>query len=292
MLPLLKLAGDRQEHSFKEAIPYLADRFKLTEDERGELLPSGKQSKFNNRVYWTKTHLSKAGLLSSSRRGTFKITAEGLDVLAKNPESINTKFLGRYNEYCRFKSPDRHQEKYIVPEAIDKETPEEALENAHQKLQNALSLEILEAIKQCSPYFFESLVIDLLVSMGYGGSRKEAGQALKYSNDEGIDGIIKEDRLGLDIIYLQAKRWENNVSRPEIQKFAGALLGQSAKKGIFITTSDFTRGAIDYVTRIDSKIILIDGGRLTELMIEHNVGVTPVSKYEVKKIDSDYFTEG
>ena len=290
MLPLLKLAEDRQEHSFKEAIPYLADKFELTDDERGELLPSGKQSKFSNRVYWTKTHLSKAGLLSSSKRGTFKITAEGSNILAKDPKFINTKFLEQYNEYCRFRSPNQHQEKYIVSEAIDEGTPEEALENAHQKLQDALSLEILEAIKQCSPYFFESLVIDLLISMGYGGSRKEAGQALKYSRDEGIDGIIKEDRLGLDIIYLQAKRWENNVSRPE-QKFAGALLGQSARKGIFITTSDFTKGAIDYVTRIDSKIILIDGGRLTELMIEHNVGVTPICKYEVKKIDSDYFTE-
>lgn len=149
----------------------------------------------------------------------------------------------------------------------------------------------MENISKCSPYFFEQLVVDLMVSMGYGGSRKEAGQAVGGSGDEGIDGIIKEDRLGLDIIYLQAKRWENIVGRPEIQKFAGALLGQNAKKGIFITTSSFTQGAIDYVTRIDSKIILVDGGRLTELMIEHNVGVTPVARYEIKKIDSDYFIE-
>lgn len=291
MLPLLRFAKDNREHSFKEAIPWLANEFGLTEDETRELLPSGKQSKFSNRVYWTKTHLSKAGLLNSLKRGTFKITPEGLNVLAVNPTSINSKFLEQYDKYRQFKIPNHNKEQYFVLEPIEKETPEEALENAHQKLQAALSVEILETIKQCSPYFFESLVIDLLVSMGYGGSRKEAGQALKRSRDEGIDGIIKEDRLGLDIIYIQAKRWENNVSRPEIQKFAGALLGKSAKKGIFITTSDFTKGAVDYVTRIDSKVILVDGSKLTELMIEHNVGVTPISKYEVKKIDSDYFIE-
>lgn len=154
-----------------------------------------------------------------------------------------------------------------------------------------MSGEILDTIKQCSPYFFEYLVVDLLVNMGYGGSRKEAGQAVGKSGDEGIDGIIKEDRLGLDVIYIQAKRWDDVIGRPEIQKFAGALLGQSAKKGVFITTSDFTKGAVDYVTRIDSKIILVNGNRLAELMIEHNIGVTLSAKYEIKKIDSDYFIE-
>lgn len=290
MLPLLKFAGDREEHTFKEAIPFLAREFELTQEEKRQLLPSGKQFRFNNRVYWTKTHLSKAGLLSSAKRGTFKITDEGLNVLATHPVSIDPKFLEQYEQYCKFRTPVGNRESFYS-EMIERETPQEVLENAHQKLQDTLSVEILTAIKRCSPYFFESLVIDLLVSMGYGGSLKEAGQALQRSRDEGIDGIIKQDRLGLDIIYIQAKRWETSVSRPEIQKFAGALLGQSARKGIFITTSNFTKGAIDYVTRIDSKIILVDGDRLSELMIEHNVGVSSIDKYEVKKIDLDYFIE-
>ena len=290
MLPLLRFVEDRQEHSFKEAIPFLADRFNLSEEEKRELLPSGKQAKFNNRVYWTKTHLEKAGLLMSSRRGVFIITQEGLAVLAKNPTFINTKFLEQYDRYCQFKN-SHNQIANNDTGKIEKQTPEEALENAHQQLQETLATEILKNIKQCSPDFFEFLVVDLLVSMGYGGSRKEAGQALRRSRDEGIDGIIKEDRLGLDIIYLQAKRWENVVGRPEIQKFAGALQGQRARKGIFITTSDFTKDAVEYVSRIETKIILLNGSRLTELMIEHNVGVTPITRYEVKRIDSDYFIE-
>lgn len=294
MLPLLKLAGDKQEHSFKETIPFLANQFHLTEEEKRELLPSGKQAKFNNRVYWSKTHLEKAGLLISPKRGTFEITKEGLNVLNCHPTFINTKFLEQYQSYLKFKSPSNKKtqdNKIIIAEDTEEETPEEALEKIHQQLVKTLSTEILETIKECSPYFFEYLVVDLLVNMGYGGSRKEAGQAVGKSGDEGIDGIIKEDRLGLDVIYIQAKRWDNVVGRPEIQKFAGALLGQSAKKGIFITTSDFSKGAVDYVAKIDSKIILVNGTRLAELMIEHNVGVTSIAKYEVKRIDSDYFIE-
>ncbi len=292
MLPLLKFAKDRQEHSFKEAIPFLADKFNLTEDEKRILLPSGKQPKFNNRVYWAKTHLEKAGLLFSSQRGSFKITKEGLIALVNHPTFINMRILEQYEKYCEYRNIKHSDRKNTtLVEKIEKETPEEALENIYQQLVKALSVEILENIKKCSPYFFENLVVDLLVSMGYGGSRKEAGQAVGKSGDEGIDGIIKEDRLGLDIIYIQAKRWDNVVGRPEIQKFAGALQGQKAKKGIFITTSDFTKNAIDFVTNIDSKIILINADRLTELMIEHNVGVTPITRYEVKKIDSDYFIE-
>ena len=294
MLPLLQLTKDKQEHSFKEAIPFLASQFHLTEEEKRELLPSGKQARFDNRVYWTKTHLEKAGLLSSPRRGTFKITQEGIKVLNCNPTFINAKFLEQYKSYSEFRTPGNSKyedNNFVSIEKIEKETPEEALEKVHQQLIEALSREILNTIQKCSPYFFEYLVVDLLVSMGYGGSRKEAGQAVGKSGDEGIDGIIKEDRLGLDVIYIQAKRWDNVVGRPEIQKFASALLGQSAKKGIFITTSDFSKGAVDYVTRIDSKIILVNGSRLAELMIEHNVGITSVAKYEVKKIDSNYFVQ-
>ena len=293
MLPLLEFAGDKQEHSLSQASTQLAAKFKLTEDEKSELLPSGGEGRFYNRVSWARTYLKKAGLLNYPRRGFFAITNRGEQLLANPPEEINSKFLKRYDEFVRFveiKSSDNSGNKEKEDKAIV-ETPEEILESAHQKLQDNLSGEILENIRKCSPYFFESLVVDLLVSMGYGGSRKEAGQAVGKSGDEGIDGIIKEDRLGLDVIYIQAKRWDNVVGRPEIQKFAGALLGQSAKKGVFITTSDFTKGAVDYVTRIDSKIILVNGTRLSELMMEHNIGVTPIASYQVKKIDSDYFIE-
>ena len=297
MLPLLKFAGDKQEHSLRETITHLTYIFNLTEEEIQELLPSGKQSRFVNRIGWSRTHLKKAGLIQYSRRGYFKITDRGLKVLTNNPNNLNANFLKQYDEYlefCQLKNngkTDNKIENNIASNNQYLETPEEALENAHQQLQETLAIEILENIKQCSPNFFESLVVDLLVSMGYGGSRKEAGQALRRSRDEGIDGIIKEDRLGLDIIYLQAKRWENVVGRPEIQKFAGALQGQRARKGIFITTSDFTKDAVEYVSKIETKIILLNGNRLTELMIEHNVAVTPIARYEVKRIDSDYFVE-
>lgn len=298
MLPLLQFAGDKKEHSLREAITHLTKIFNLTDDEIKELLPSGKQFRFVNRIGWTRTHLKKAGLIKYSRRGFFEITDRGLQVLLDNPSNLNANFLKKYDEYLEFCQIKNNSSNIIIKDTDNNisntqllDTPEEALENAHQQLQHTLAIEILENIKQCSPNFFESLVVDLLVSMGYGGSRKEAGQALRRSRDEGIDGIIKEDRLGLDIIYLQAKRWENVVGRPEIQKFAGALQGQRARKGIFITTSNFTKDATEYVSHIDSKIILVDGSRLTELMIEHNVRVTSVAKYEVKKIDSDYFIE-
>ena len=294
MLPFLQFAGDKQEHSLRDAITHLTETFNLTDEEVKELLPSGKQTRFINRIGWTRTHLKKAGLIKYSRRGVFQITERGINLLADNPLELSASYLKKYDEYLAFCYPKNDSGSTDYQDDNDyqsSDTPEEALENAHQQLQKALSIEILENIKQCSPNFFESLVLDLLVSMGYGGSRKEAGQAVGKSGDEGIDGIIKEDRLGLDAIYIQAKRWENVVSRPEIQKFAGALLGQNAKKGVFITTSDFSKGAIDYANKIDSKIILINGTRLAELMIEHNVGVTPIAKYEVKRIDSDYFVE-
>lgn len=293
MLPLLEFAEDKQEHSLREAISHLASQFNLTRDERKELLPSGKQSTFDNRVGWARTYLKKARLLESSRRGYFRLTSRGSQVLSKKPKIIDVKFLEQYDEFIEFLQLKNHNKKIDIfsKQSTQENTPEEILQAAHQKIQEDLSLEILATIKKCTPDFFENLVVDLLVSMGYGGSIKEAGQAVGKSGDGGIDGIIKEDRLGLDIIYLQAKRWENVVSRPEIQKFVGALHGQRAKKGVFITTSSFSQGAIDYVSRIDSKIILVDGIRLAELTIEHSVGVTLVDKYEVKRIDSDYFIE-
>ena len=289
MLPLLKLAEDRIEHSFKEAIPFLAQEFALTEAEKKELLPSGKQSKFNNRIYWTKTHLFKAGLLTSERRGAFKITEEGMSVLASNPTSIDTKFLERYEKYREFRIPRKKKEQ-VFSTPNDKDNLEKALENAYRKLQATLSLEILLAMKQCSDSLFESLVVNLLVSLGYGSSRAEAERELTQLPDKSINGIIKKDKLGFDTIYIQAKRSTDKIHRPEIQKFAGTLR-QNARKGMFITTSDFSSGAIDYAEGTDSQIVLVNGDRLAELAIEHNIGVTPVLEYEIKKVDLNYFIE-
>lgn len=290
MLPLLRLAGDGQEHSIQQAISKLADEFMLTDDERRELLPSGKQATFDNRVGWARTYIKKAGLLDSTRRSHFVITEQGRKTLESNPTRINVKFLKQFEKFVEFQSAARQatrDEEEVVE--TPSRTPEEILQSAHESLKNELAGEILATIKGCTWQFFERLVVDLLVAMGYGGSVKEAGQALQKAGDEGIDGIIKEDRLGLDIIYIQAKRWEAVVGRPEIQKFAGALQGKRSRKGVFITTSGFSRDATEYVSLIESKIILIDGQRLADLMIEHNIGVTPVERYEVKRMDSDYF---
>lgn len=295
MLPLLRFASDGTEHAFKDAVEALASEFHLTEAERGEYLPSGQQPVIDNRVGWASTYMKKAGLLSAPRRGVLKITDRGRSVLAKPPPKIDLAFLGQFPEFIAFKAL-RHRRDGEAPESVpataeptEAQTPHEALQTAFDRLRSELAVEILSKIKLSSPTLFEELVVDLLVKMGYGGSRKDAGQAVGRRGDEGIDGIIKEDRLGLDIIYIQAKRWDSTVGRPEIQKFAGALDGQRAKKGIFITTSDFSRDALDYVARIDKKIILIDGSELARLMIDFGVGVTPVVTYEVKKLDSDYF---
>ena len=294
MLPLLKYLGDRKEHHIREAIEALSQQFGLTPEERKELLPSGQQYVFDNRVGWARTYLKKARLIETTRRGYLKITERGLQVLQENPSEINVRYLMKFPEFVEFRAlkrekeePDKERELVIE----DRLTPEELIENAYQRLRQNLAAEIIQRVKQCSPSFFEKLVIDLLISMGYGGTRKDAGEAIGRSGDEGIDGIIKEDRLGLDIVYIQAKKWENPVSRPEIQKFAGALLGRKAKKGIFITTSEFTKDAREYAEKIESKIVLIDGETLAQLMIDHNIGVSSIATYTLKKIDNDYFAE-
>ncbi len=295
MLPLLRFAADRQEHKFREAIEALAVEFSLSGDERAELLPSGTQPVFDNRVGWAKTYLKQAGLLDSPKRGLFHITEQGSALLAKNPSSVGLATLDQYEAFRAFRSRRRDNEAEVVPAAVEPgsssvtATPEEQLASAYQRLRQGLELDLLEQVKSSSPAFFERIVIDLLVKMGYGGSRRDAGRAIGKSGDGGIDGIIKEDKLGLDVIYVQAKRWEGTVGRPEIQKFAGALQGHRANKGVFITTSSYTREAKDYSGMINTKIILIDGIELTSLMIDHNVGVSVVGAYEVKKIDTDYF---
>ncbi len=294
MLPLLRFAADGKEHRVRDSIDGLADHFGLTEAERRDMLPSGQQPTFDNRVAWARTYMKKAVLLQAPRRGYFKLTDRGRGVLAENPEQVNIQYLIRYPEFVEFRSQrgtrSKKDHESDVPQPT-KETPEEVVESAYQEIREDLSTEIISTVKVCSPRFFERLVVDLLVEMGYGGTRKDAGQAIGATGDGGIDGIIKEDRLGLDIVYVQAKRWEATVGRPDIQKFAGALQGQRARKGVFITTSAFSKEALDYVETIDSKIILIDGDTLADLIIDYGVGVTPFATYELKRVDSDYFAE-
>jgi restriction system protein len=290
MLPLLRFSADGQEHQLKEAVHRLASEFSLTDEEKNEFLPSGQQTVFTNRVGWACTYLKKAGLLSSSRRGYFQITERGRSVVQENPPAVNVKYLEKFPEFVQFKSIRKEKSESEESELSLGQTPHEALEAAYERLRSELAAEILSNIKTSDPTLFESIVVELLVKMGYGGSRKDAGRAIGRSGDEGIDGIIKEDHLGLDNIYIQAKRWEATIGRPEIQKFAGALQGQRARKGIFMTTSDFTKEALDFVSRIDAKIILIDGRTLSRLMIDFGVGVTTVASYDIKKLDSDRFS--
>jgi restriction system protein len=291
MLPLLKFYSDGQDHTFREAVESLAMNFKLTEQERREMLPSGQQEIFDNRIGWARTYMKKAGLIEAPKRGVNRITPRGLDVLQKKPERIDVNYLAQFKEFQEFRTL-RHAKQDEEQEAeANNKTPEEALENAYQKIRDDLAADLRKRLKTCSPAFFERLVVEVIVKMGYGGTRLDAGKAIGKSGDGGIDGIIKEDKLGLDAIYIQAKRWDNTIGRPEIQKFVGALTGQRAKKGLFITTSEFSAESEDYVSRIDAKVVLIDGETLAQLMIDHGVGVSTVNTYELKKVDSDYFSE-
>ncbi len=295
MLPLLALTSNGAERRFRDTVEVLAVEFQLTADERSELLPSGTAPTFDNRVGWARTYLKQAGLVESPKRGVLRITERGRAVLAKKPPRIDVKFLDQFQEFRDFrtKRSDDNATAGVKHEPtvthLESETPEDQLASAYRRLRQDLELELLVQVKSSTPAFFERLVIDLLVAMGYGGSRQDAGRAIGKSGDGGIDGIIKEDKLGLDVIYLQAKRWDGAIGRPEVQKFAGALQGHRASKGVFITTSCYTKEALEYVNVINSKIILIGGQELAALMIDHNVGVSAVGMYELKKIDADYF---
>lgn len=301
MLPLLRYAKARNcEITTSEAVDVLVRELNLTEADLREILPSGTQSKFTNRVGWAATHMKKAGLLQSTRRGYYQITDRGNELLNSKPEVINVKLLEKYPEFLEFRKlrgtrAKNGEETTIGGSILDTSnvTPFEALEDAYENLRDELADELLTKLKATTPAFFERVVVDLLVKMGYGGSRADAGKAIGKSGDGGIDGIIKEDKLGLDFVYIQAKRWDDTpVGRPQVQQFAGALQAQKANKGIFITTSRFTEDARNFVSQIGSKIVLIDGQQLTSLMIENDVGVSTVSVYPIKKIDSDYFDEG
>jgi restriction system protein len=290
MLPILKILSDQNVYHHTDLVDSICEVFKLTNEEKREMLPSGNQTYILNRVGWARSYLKQACLIQQPERGKVQITPRGLEVLKEKPERIDNKFLMQFDEFQEFRNRS-HKHKENEPTLDDNKTPQEHLEIAYQILKNELSQDILARIKDLHPQFFEKLVVDLMLAMGYGGAESDSGQVTSLVADEGIDGIIKEDKLGLDVIYLQAKRWENPVSRPEIQKFVGALQGKRAKKGVFITTSRFTNEAAEYVKNIDCKVVLIDGDKLADLMINFNVGVQADKVYEIKKVDEDYFGE-
>jgi restriction system protein len=295
-LPFLACIADGNVHTKNDVSDHLAVKFNLTPDELAEILPSGKQTKFINRIAWTRTYFGKALLVESTGRGLFKITQRGLDLLATKPVKFDVKTLKQYPEFQTFHQASPNDSTQDVTAnsdvlIVNDETPEERLETSYQSLRKDLALSLLQQVLLATPAFFEQLVVDVLVAMGYGGSRIDAGKAIGQSGDEGIDGVIKEDRLGLDLIYLQAKRWTNPVGRPHVQNFVGSLVGKSASKGVMLTTSRFTDEAKQYVKHLPQKVVLIDGEELANLMLEFNVGVSPTTTYIVKKLDIDYFEE-
>jgi restriction system protein len=293
MRPLLAYLSDGRERGSQETFEALATEFSLSSEERSQLLPSGKQPVFVNRVAWAKSHLKGAGLVESPKRGVYRITERGRALLADYPGPIGMKTLQRFPEYVEFRTPSAGPGPVVDPVLPPGEislTPEELIDYGYGRIRAQLAQEIISKVKSSPPEFFEQLVVELLVAMGYGGSLSDAGRAVGRGGDGGIDGIIKEDKLGLDTIYIQAKRWEGSVGRPEIQKFAGALQGVRARKGIFITTSSFTSDAQSYAGNIDTRIVLIDGPALANLMMDHDVGVTRVQSYDIKRLDSDYFS--
>jgi restriction system protein len=294
MLPTLRALSDGGVKRAGDIRDQVAGVFNLTEEEQRELVPSGQKTLFSDRVSWALTYMKKAALVETVRRAHYRLTPRGKDLLATNPARVDLSVLARYPEFVDWKersdAPKPAKPAVAsIPGAL--ETPEESLDSAYQTLRKAIEADLLDQVKAMPPAFFEKLVVQLLVSMGYGGSLKDAGQAVGKSGDGGIDGIINEDKLGLDVIHIQAKRWHNTVGRPEIQSFAGSLDGVKAKKGVFITTSGFSAEARAYVDKIEKRIVLIDGERLAALMFEHNVGVTKVASYDVKQVDGDYFTE-
>jgi restriction system protein len=292
-LPLLRLAGDGRTRSVAEAREVLADQFSLSPAERQELLPSARQTRFANRVAWAKVYLERGGLLSSPSRGHFTITDQGREVLTDPPQKVTIRFLEQFPEFAGFRGRrprETPQDEGGSRSEEESATPEEALEAAFQVIRATIAADLLGRVRAASPQFFEQLVVHLLLKMAYGGSRKGAGRTIGRSGDEGIDGIISEDRLGLEQVYIQAKRWgDRTIGRPEIQQFVGALHGKRARKGVFITTGTFSAEAAGYVQTIDPKVVLIDGQQLSEYMMDFGVGVTEERAYQLVRVDSDYF---
>lgn len=295
MLPVLKAFSDGREHAISEIDDSVAKAMGITSDDLAEKVTSGVGTKWKDRTHWARYYMKRAGLLSTPRRGAWLITDEGQKLLAEKLDRVDTKVLRRFESFLQFtarigaSTPKVSDD--IPAQKEGDETPEETIGRAYKTLRRTLEDDVLQKLKACTPGYFEDIVVQLLVAMGYGGSLADAGKAVGRSGDGGIDGIIKEDKLGLDVIYIQAKRWESVVGRPEIQKFVGALAGRRANKGVFITTSGFTKDAVEYADGVQQKVILLDGSRLAELMIEHGKGVTTMETYTLKKIDNDFFEE-
>lgn len=291
MLPALRVLAKESPAATADVRAALATEFQLTDRDLTELLPSGRQTTFANRVAWAYSYLNQAGLISSPRRGIYEITPRGIEVLDEQPARIDIGFLARFPEFQSFRqsSNEPHPEPASSSADIAVLTPDEQIRLGYRRLREALAAQLLERAKAVAPASFERLVVDVLVGLGYGGSRLDAGEVVGRSGDEGIDGIIREDRLGLESIYVQAKRWQNTVGRPDIQRFAGALQGQRARKGIFITTSSFSSEAIAYAAGLQTTIVLIDGRQLAELMIDAGVGVSPAEEIRILRADEDYF---
>jgi len=295
MLPLLEVLSDGKEWRMRDVTEALATRFDLSPAERAEMLPSGQQTLFSNRVAWAKTHLKAAGLLLNPTRGKVTLSDEGRRVLSANPNGINCRFLRQYPSYLELVGRSRSEEDVEHRAAEDDtesdQTPLELMDESYEVLRRATADELLVKLRECSPGFFEKVVVKLLQAMGYGGVTGEA-LVTGRSGDAGIDGIIKEDKLGLDVVCIQAKRWEGTVGRPVIQGFVGSMDFVRARKGVILTTSQFSRDATDFVDRIEGKkVVLIDGPQLAGLMIEHNVGVLPTKTYELKEVSNDFFDE-
>lgn len=293
MLPFLQFSSDGKMHNFLEATDALAKEFKLTPEEIDTLIPSGQQ-RFANRVGWAKTHLKKAGLIDYPQRGHFQITQRGFNVLKETPEAIDMKYLMKFPEFQEFRKVGQvDKEKEKIEDISEQLPPEESIEFAYQEIRAGLADDLLDYVLKCSPAFFEKLVVELLVSMGYGGSQENAARAVGKSGDDGIDGIIDEDKLGLDSIYIQAKRYQKDarIGAHFIRNFIGALQGCKATKGVFLTTAGFTKDALDFVSKVQSRVVLIDGQKLANLMIDYGIGVSTRMNYEIKQLDTDYFGE-
>ena len=282
---------DGEMHSAKEVREQLAFAMNISASDRAELLPSGKQTTFDNRVAWARAYLDKAGLIETPQRGKYRITEEGKKALFSG-ETIDLKYLEKSESFKQFHEVSSKEDSGKIEEK--EESPIEILDEAFQQINAVLASQIMDEVMKLSSYGFEKLVVKMLIGMGYGNGIEGAETVTQQSNDEGIDGIIKEDQLGFSNIYIQAKQWdpEISISRPEIQKFVGALQGQQAQKGLFITTAKFSSGAIKYAENLSGvKVVLVDGKTLTKLMIKHNIGVSVEHSYEIKRIDSDFFAD-
>jgi restriction system protein len=295
MLPLLQALGNEEEKSVKILKEEMINHFNITDEEQSQKTPNNKQFTYSNRIAWAISYIKMAELINSPQRGSYKITEPGKKVLKNPPDKITISFLKTFENFEKNRNPGKPKKHNLIDNNDDQEnngrTPDELLELGYSQIIENLREQLKQKIKECDPFYFEQIVLDLLLKMGYGGSEIDNSEVTSKTADEGIDGIIKEDKLGLDKIYIQAKKWENTVGRPEIQKFVGALQGKRAKKGVFITTSDFSKEAYEYVKVLDVSVILIDGDKLSQYMIENELGVSLKHDYKIYSIDNDYFIE-